>query len=146
MTVLASGVVMATCKQYMYACTIARYYIKLGSCIRRILVLTYKLSFALKRTYALKTQPRPRPVCAIWVSRGSKPSAIANFRDKLDRWRHIRNRRGRLGTRLGLNFRTRQHSTLSKKRGENKILRSTCGKCNFSKNSNRINIQLWNRG
>ena len=65
MTVLASGVVMATCKQCMYACTIALYYIKLGSCIRRILVLTYKLSFALKRTYALKTQPRPRLVCAI---------------------------------------------------------------------------------
>ena len=100
MTVLASGVVMATCKQCMYACTIARYYIKLGSCIRRILVLTYKLSFALKRTYALKTQPRPRLVCAIWVSRGSKPSAIANFRDKLDRWRHIQNRWRWLGTRL----------------------------------------------
>ena len=67
MTVPASGVVMANCKQCMYACTIAGYYIKLGSCIRirRILVLTYKLSFALKRTYALKTQPRPRLVCAI---------------------------------------------------------------------------------
>ena len=26
----------------------------------------------------------------------------ANFSDKLDRWRHIRNRRGRLGTRLAL--------------------------------------------
>ena len=33
-----------------------------------------------------------------------------------------------------------------KKSGKNKILRSTCGKCNFSKNSNRINIRLWNRG
>ena len=35
----------------------------------------------------------PKPVRAIRVTRGSFP-------DKLDRWRHIRNRRGRLGTRL----------------------------------------------
>ena len=43
----------------------------------------------------------PRPVRAIRVTRGGlEPSAIANFPDKLDRWRHIRNRRGRLGTRL----------------------------------------------
>ena len=42
----------------------------------------------------------PRPVRAIRVTRGGlEPSA--NFPDKLDRWRHIRNRRGRLGTRLG---------------------------------------------
>ena len=34
----------------------------------------------------------------------------------------------------------------SRKRGKNEILRSTCGKCSFSKNSNRINIQLINRG
>ena len=47
---------------------------------------------------------------------------------------------------LGLNFRTRPHSTLRKKEEKNKILRSTCGKCSFSKNSNRINIRLWNRG
>ena len=33
-----------------------------------------------------------------------------------------------------------------KKREKNKILGSTCGKCSFSKNSNRINIRLWNRG
>ena len=47
----------------------------------------------------------PRPVRAIRVTRGGlEPSAIArglaNFPNKLDRWRHIRNRRGRLGTRL----------------------------------------------
>ena len=47
---------------------------------------------------------------------------------------------------LGLNFRTRPHSTLRKKRRKNKILRSTCGRCSFSKNGNRINIRLWNRG
>ena len=46
---------------------------------------------------------------------------------------------------LGLNFRTRPHSTLRKKRRKNKILRSTCGKCSFSKNSDRINIRLLNR-
>ena len=41
----------------------------------------------------------PMPVRAIRVTReGLEPSA--NFPDKLDRWRHIRNRRGRLGTRL----------------------------------------------
>ena len=33
-----------------------------------------------------------------------------------------------------------------KKRRKNKILRSTCGRCSFSKNGNRINIRLWNRG
>ena len=44
----------------------------------------------------------PRPVRAIRVTRGGlEQSAIANFPDKLDRWRHIRNRQGRLGTRLG---------------------------------------------
>ena len=31
---------------------------------------------------------------------GLEPSAGANFSDKLDRWRHIRNRQGRLGMRL----------------------------------------------
>ena len=46
---------------------------------------------------------------------------------------------------LGLNFRTRPHSTLRKKRRKNKILRSTCGKCSFSKSSNRIDIRLLNR-
>ena len=30
-----------------------------------------------------------------------------------------------------------------KKKRKRQILRSTCGKCNFSKNSNRINIRLW---
>ena len=29
------------------------------------------------------------------------PSSLTNFPDKLDRWRQIRHRRGRLGTRLG---------------------------------------------
>ena len=34
----------------------------------------------------------PRPVRAVRVTRGGlEPSAIANFSDKLDRWRHIRN-------------------------------------------------------
>ena len=43
----------------------------------------------------------PRPVRAIWVTKGGlEPSAIANFPNKLDRWRHIQNRWGRLGTRL----------------------------------------------
>ena len=42
-----------------------------------------------------------RPVRAIRVTRGGlEPSAIANFPDKLDRWCHIWNRRGRLGTRI----------------------------------------------
>ena len=31
-------------------------------------------------------------------------ASSANFPDKLDRWRHIRNRRGQLGTRLGSNL------------------------------------------
>ena len=45
----------------------------------------------------------PRPVRAIRVTRGGlEPSA--NFPDKLDRWRHIRNRLGRLGTRLWFNI------------------------------------------
>ena len=43
----------------------------------------------------------PRSVRAIRVTRGGlEPSTIANFPDQLDRWRRIRNRRGRLGTRL----------------------------------------------
>ena len=43
----------------------------------------------------------PRRVRAIRVTRGGlEPSAIANFPNKLDRWRHIQNRRGQLGTRL----------------------------------------------
>ena len=43
----------------------------------------------------------PWPVRAIRVTRGGlELSAIANFPDKLDRWRHIQNRLGRLGTRL----------------------------------------------
>ena len=42
----------------------------------------------------------PRPVRAIRVTRGDlEPSTIARRRDKLDRWRHIQNRRGLPGTR-----------------------------------------------
>ena len=49
-----------------------------------------------------------RPVRAIRVTRGGlEPSAWANFPDKLDGWRHIRNRRGRLGTRLLLSNKRR---------------------------------------
>ena len=55
----------------------------------------------------------PRPVGAIRVTRGGlERSTIANFSDKLDRWRLIRNRRGRLGTRLEYSsFKTRSIST-----------------------------------
>ena len=43
----------------------------------------------------------PRPVRPIRVTRGGlEPSVMANFPDKLDRRRHIRNRRERLRTRL----------------------------------------------
>ena len=45
---------------------------------------------------------------------------------------------------LSLNFRTLPHSTLRKKR-ENKILWSICGKCSFPKNSNWINFRLLNQ-
>ena len=49
----------------------------------------------------LRSSLIPRPVRAIRVTGGGlEPSAIANFPNKLDRWRHIQNRRGRLGTRL----------------------------------------------
>ena len=85
MTFQASGVVMATFKQCMYACTIARYYLKLGSRIRRILVLTYKLSFVQTRTYALKTQPHPQASLRYLSAQRLETEPIANFRDKLDR-------------------------------------------------------------
>ena len=56
--------------------------------------------------YHSPTSYSGRPVRAVRVTRGSlEPSAnfcSANFPDKLDKWRHIRNRRGRLGTRLSI--------------------------------------------
>ena len=58
----------------------------------------------------------PRPVCAIQVTREDlEPSA--NF-PKLDRWRHIRNRRGRLATRLRFcEIQSSQHWDLSESLG-----------------------------
>ena len=53
----------------------------------------------------------PRPVCAIRVTReGLEPSA--NFPDKLDRWRHIRNRLGRMGTRPWFNIPFKEYKTV----------------------------------
>ena len=79
----------------MYVCT--RHYSNWARVyIIRILIQTYKLLLARKLAWSLVS----RPVCAIQVSRVLKPNAKANFRYKLDRWRHIRNPRGRLRTRL----------------------------------------------
>ena len=54
----------------------------------------------------------PRPVHAIRVVRGGLEPR-ANFPDKLNRWRYIRNRWGRLETRLGLPYNrpTWEHKT-----------------------------------
>ena len=46
-------------------------------------------------------QPRTQ-ACSRYPSDQRRLGTEANFPDKLDRWRHIRNRRGRLGTRLGI--------------------------------------------
>ena len=45
-------------------------------------------------------QPRTQ-ACSRYPSDQRRLRTEANFPDKLDRWRHIRTRRGRLGTRLG---------------------------------------------
>ena len=46
---------------------------------------------------------------------------------------------------LGLNFRTRPYSTLRKKEEKTKFWGRLVESVVFSKNSNRINIRLWNR-
>ena len=73
------------------------------TCCLRAEFVNRKLSRILSAAVNDLTSLVPRPVCAIRVTReGLEPSA--NFPDKLDRWRHIRNRLGRLGTRLWFNI------------------------------------------
>ena len=73
------------------------------TCCLRAEFVNRKLSRILSAAVNDLTSLVPRPVCAIRVTReGLEPSA--NFPDKLDRWRHIRNCLGRLGTRLWFNI------------------------------------------
>ena len=69
------------------------------TCCLRAEFVNRKLSRILSAAVNDLTSLVPRPVCAIRVTReGLEPSA--NFPDKLDRWRHIRNRLGRLRKRM----------------------------------------------
>ena len=87
----------------------------------------------------------PRPVGAIRVTRGGlERSTIANFSDKLDRWRHIRNRRGRLGTRLEYSsFKTRSISTCKWVDMKSKLFAYCCAYSMLNHNYNKLLKSDW---
>ena len=73
------------------------------TCCLRAEFVNRKLSRILSAALNDLTSLVPRPVCAIRVTREGLEQS-ANFPDKLDRWRHIRNRLGRMGTRPWFNI------------------------------------------
>ena len=84
-----------------------------------------------------------RLVRAIRITRGGlEPSAI----DKLDRWRHLRNRRGRLGTRLTESacYPAHFHKTVSrvKRQGKKEMLKCGNVRCNRVSQARHVCLTL----